>query len=142
MKKLILAAALLACTTIAGAVTRPVNVADSTISTVSGVGGYTEVAYTFAKGDKITFVANASKHLERAMVIMAPTSVLIRVKDTKKVKETFEVPADGIVYFRFVSDRGGVNNIRYSIMRLPASEAVQDLDTKAEVKGNTSSLRR
>jgi len=128
--KLLLIPALLLLTTHAQAVVKPVSVADTTIGTVPGIGGYAEVTYMFAKGDKITLVAKSSKLMERAMATMAPQTVLLRSKDTKKVNETFEVPKDGKVTFRFVSDRAGVNNVHYSIIRLPASEEVQDFTTK------------
>ncbi len=134
MKQIIFSIALLAGSAAAAHATTPVKVADTTISTVSGVGGYAEVAYTFAKGDKITIVANASKQLQRAMVVMAPTNVMVRIKDTKKINQTFEMPETGVVYLRFISDRGGVNSIHYSVVRLPASNAVQVFDTKAEIK--------
>lgn len=130
MKNLLLAALLLAFSTGAHAVVRPVVVADSTVGTVPGIGGYTEVSYTFAKGDKVTLAATSSKLLERAMVIMMPQTVLLRIKGTKKVNETFEVPKDGTVIIRFVSDRGGINNIHYNLIRLPASEDLQDFSTK------------
>ncbi len=141
MKKLIFTLASIA-TAAAGthAATRPVNVADSTVSTVPGIGGYTEVLYKFAKGDKVTVTANASKMLERAMVVMLPQTVLIRIKDSKKINQTFEMPADGTVVFRFVSDRGGINNVRYSIIRLPATEETQNFDTQAATPSSTIQL--
>lgn len=126
----------------AAAIVRPVNVADSTISTVSGVGGSAEVTYSFAKGDKISLVASASKPMSQAMVLMPPQSVLVRAKDSRKVNQTFEMPQDGVVIIRFISDRGGVNHVHYSLVRLPASEAVQDYDTHAAQPSTTSTMAR
>src|SRR4051812_7002587 len=110
MKKIIFALVVLGASTGVHASVTPVTVADSTVSTVSGVGGYADVVYRLAKGDKVTLVASASKELERVMVVMMPQNVLVRIKGVKKVNQTFEVPENGNVVFRFVSDRGGVNN--------------------------------
>jgi hypothetical protein len=40
------------------------------------------------------------------------------------------MPEDGIVIIGFISDRAGTNNINYTVKRLPASDAVQDYNTK------------
>jgi hypothetical protein len=44
------------------------------------------------------------------------------------------MPADGIVIFRFISDRSGINTIKYTVTRTPASEDVQDYNTKVDWK--------
>lgn len=142
MKRTFVLTGLVLVSIAAQAVVRPVTVADSTITTVSGVGGSAEVAYAFAKGDKITLVAKASKPLESALVIMAPQSVLLRVKDSRKVNKSFVMPEDGTVIVRFISDRGGVNHVHYNLVRLPSSEAVQDYNTKAAQPANTGTMGR
>jgi hypothetical protein len=140
MKKIIFALILLAVSIGTQAAITPVTVADSSVSTVSGVGGYADVVYKFAKGDKVTLVASASKELERVMVVILPQNVLMRVKNIKKVSQTFEVPESGNVVIRFVSDRGGVNNIKYNIVRLPASEDLQSFNTNADTINTTVKL--
>ena len=40
------------------------------------------------------------------------------------------MPDDGIVVFRFISDRDGTTDIAYKVMRTPASESVQNYNTK------------
>lgn len=140
MKKIILALGLIVTAGAARATVNTVNVADSTVRTVSGVGGYAEVVYKFAKGDKVTLTANASKELERIMIVLLPQNVLLRIKNTKKATQTFDVPENGNVVIRFVSDRGGVNDIHYKIARLPASDDLQNFDTKADPASSTIKL--
>ena len=111
---------------------REVVVADSTTTTVPGVGGNAQIGYAFAKGDVITINAHASKQLQLLLAYLFPEKVMGRTKYTKQVKLSFTMPEDGIAIFRFISDRDGVNTIKYTITRLPASNAVQDYNTKIE----------
>ena len=110
----------------------PIKVDQSSVTTTGGIGGYTDVAYAFAKGDKVTIDARASKPLERMLVTQYPNEVLGRVKSQKKINFSFTMPENGIVIFHFVSDRGGSNKVDYSIQREPASEATQQYNTKVE----------
>lgn len=96
----------------------------------NGLGDYTEIAYAFAKGDKITLNATSSKTLDRVAVVMYPETELAKDRATKHVKKEFVVPADGVVIIRFVSDHGGTTNVNYTVTREPASDAVKDYNTK------------
>ena len=109
---------------------KEVVVETSTSTTSPGIGGSTQLGYAFAKGDVITIDAKASKQLERMLVFRFPEQVLGRIKFTKRPKLTFTMPDDGIVVFRFISDRDGTNTISYTVTRMPASDAVQDYNTK------------
>lgn len=100
------------------------------LKTAPGIGGDAETGYAFAKGDVITINAKASKQLDRMLVLMYPEQEIGRDRSTKTPNYTFTVPRDGIVIFRFVSDRGHTNNIDYTITRVPASPAVARYNTK------------
>lgn len=112
--------------------TKEVTVETGTTTTSPGIGGSTQIGYAFAKGDIITIDARASKQLERMLGMVFPENVVGRVKFTKHPKLTFTMPEDGIVIFRFISDRDGTNKITYTVTRMPASDAVQDYDTKVD----------
>jgi transcriptional regulator of nitric oxide reductase len=108
----------------------PIVVEDSTTTTVPGIGGNAQIGYAFAKGDVVTIDAKASKPLQRMMVYRFPEEVVGRVKFTKKPSLTFTMPEDGIIIFRFISDRDGTNIISYKVTRTPASEAVAHYNTR------------
>ncbi len=113
----------------AGAVSS-VTVGSGNLKTVPGVGGYAEVAFAFAKGDKITITATADKKLQRMMVLLYPDVEIAHNNETKISNFTVTVPDNGIVVFRFISDRAGTNTIHYSVSRMPASDDVQNYDTR------------
>lgn len=128
MKRIFLFLALLAgslCVRAGGTI-----VEQGSAKTVNGIGGYCEIACAFAKGDKVTIDAKASKQLQMMLVIGYPRQVFGRVKDTKKVSYSFTVPEESIVIFRFVSDRGGTNSVAYVITREPAPDGPQEYNTK------------
>ena len=108
----------------------PVTVGSGKLATVPGVGGYAEVAFAFAKGDKVTITATADKKLQRMMVLLYPDVEIAHNNETKISNFTVTVPQDGIVVFRFISDRAGTNYIHYSVSRMPASDDVQNYDTR------------
>jgi hypothetical protein len=146
MKRLLLIPLLLV-SLVAGA-TKEVLVESGKLTTAPGIGGDAQVGFAFAKGDKITISATASKVLDRMLVLMDPATELGRVRHSKNPGFTFTMPADGIVVFRFISDRDGTNNIGYTVRRMPASDAVQSYNTKviwknppAGAKGNQIPVR-
>jgi hypothetical protein len=126
--KVLLILPLLLFSVIAGAQTA-ILVEDSTTSAL-GIGGTAQIGYAFAKGDVVTIEAQASKQLDRMLAYRYPEEVIGRVKLTRKPKLTFTMQEDGIVIFRFVSDRDGTNKIVYKVTRTPASEAMQHYSTK------------
>jgi hypothetical protein len=105
---------------------------DTTISTAPGIGGTADIGFAFAKGDLVSIDAQASKKLEQLQAYIFPDKVLGRSKYTKHARLTFTMPEDGIVIFRFISDRAGTNTVRYTVTRMPASDAVQDYNTRIE----------
>ena len=110
--------------------TKEVVVEKSSITTAPGIGGTAQIAYAFAKGDVVKIEAKASKQLERMLVYLYPEQVLGREKFTRKINFSFKMPEEGIVIFRFISDRGGTNDINYVVKRQPASNAVQNYNTR------------
>ena len=100
--------------------------------TTPGIGGNTQIGYAFAKGDVVTIDARAEKQLERMIVYVFPEQVLGRKTYTKHAKLSFTMPDDGIVVFRFISDRAGTNTIQYSVTRMPGSDETQHYSTKVE----------
>jgi hypothetical protein len=100
------------------------------VTTTTGIGGYAQTGYAFAKGDVITVTANAEKHLQRMIVILHPNKEIGRQLDGKNLNYTFTMPEEGMVIIRFISDRAGTNDINYTVMRTPASPAVANYDTK------------
>lgn len=100
--------------------------------TTPGIGGNTQVGYAFAKGDVVTIDAHAEKKLERMIVYIFPEHVMGRKTYTKHAKYSFTMPEDGIVIFRFISDRAGTNTIQYTVTRMPGSDATQNYSTKVE----------
>src|SRR5688572_19593511 len=75
------------------------------VTTTTGIGGYAQIGYAFAKGDVITVSANAEKHLQRMIVILHPNNEIGRQLDTKNPNYTFTMPEEGMVIIRFISDR-------------------------------------
>jgi hypothetical protein len=128
MKSLILFALLLF--PFAGFAVTPVTVGSGKVKTAPGIGGYAQIGYAFAKGDRISITANADKKLDRMIVLLFPDVEIGRDKLTKDPSYTFTMPENGIVVFRFISDRPGTNDINYSVTRTPASNAVQNYDTR------------
>jgi hypothetical protein len=113
--------------------TRRVTLArDTTVTTAPGIGGTADIGFAFAKGDLVSIDARASKKLEQLQAYIFPDRVLGRSKYTKHARLTFTMPEDGIVIFRFISDRGGTNAVTYTVTRLPASDAVQNYNTAIE----------
>lgn len=117
-----------------------VVVETGTTTTAPGIGGTTQIAYAFAKGDVVTIDARAPKMVERMIAYVFPEKVVGRVKHSKHMKLTFTMPEEGIILFRFVSDRAGTNTIRYTVSRMPASDAVQNYNTKIEWEKPTDRL--
>jgi len=95
----------------------------------NGLGDYSEIAYAFAKGDKITLDASSSKRLDRVMVVMYPQTEITRIRAAKHMTREFIVPQNGVVIIRFVSDHGGTTNVNYTVTREPASDEVKDYNT-------------
>ncbi len=100
--------------------------------TTPGIGGNTQIGYAFAKGDIVTIDAHAEKKLERMIAYIFPENVMGRKTYTKHAKLSFTMPEDGVVVFRFISDRSGTNTIRYTVSRMPANDATQNYSTKVE----------
>lgn len=109
-----------------------ITVDKGTQNTVKGVAGNLELTYAFAKGDRISIVATASKQLERMQIIQYPEIRIGQVMRQKNVSYTFTMKQDGFVTFKFISDRGGTNSIDYTITRKPGSSATRDYVTKVE----------
>jgi hypothetical protein len=109
---------------------RKILVDKGVVTTTTGIGGYAQTGYAFAKGDVITVTANAQKHLQRMIVILHPNTEIGRQLDTKNPNYTFTMPEDGMVVIRFISDRAGTNDINYTVMRTPASPALENYDTR------------
>ncbi len=130
MKNFLFVPLLLLC--LSASARKAVVVETGTTTTVPGIGGNAQIGYAFAKGDVVTIDAKASKQLERMLVFIFPEQTLGRSKFTKHPTLTFTMPQDGIVVIRFISDRDGVNTINYTVTRMPASDAVQNYDTKVE----------
>ncbi|XZF13358.1 hypothetical protein ACTHGU_16345 [Chitinophagaceae bacterium MMS25-I14] len=95
----------------------------------NGLGDYCEIAYAFAKGDKVHLEARSSKMLERATIVLYPQKELGKIKFSKKIDYDFTMPEEGVVLVRFVSDRGGKNSVDYTVTRIPGSDDVKDYDT-------------
>src|SRR3954464_8518412 len=87
-----------------------ITVDKGTQNTVKGVAGNLELTYAFAKGDRISIVATASKQLERMQIIQYPEIRIGQVMRQKNVSYTFTMKQDGFVTFKFISDRGGTNS--------------------------------
>lgn len=90
----------------------------STTETIKGVGGWSEVKHTFAKGDRVSLSFQAGKQLEMVTVTQGPRKELAKKKATKSGDLQFVVPADGEVVIRFVNDRGGQNDVKYELRKL------------------------
>jgi hypothetical protein len=95
-----------------------------------GVGDFTDIAYSFAKGDKIILHANSSKRLDRTVFLLYPRIELATVKSVKIVDHELIMPEDGILVIRFISDRNGTTALDYTVSRIPASDEVKDYDTR------------
>ena len=100
------------------------------LTTAPGIGGDAETGYAFTKGDVISITAKASKQLDRMLVLIYPDEEIGKDRATKSPKYTFTMPHDGIVVFRFLSDRGHTDKIDYTVTRIPASPDVQNYNTK------------
>jgi hypothetical protein len=109
---------------------REVLVESGNTRTAPGIGGYTQIGYAFAKGDRISIDATAEKQLDRMIIMIYPETELGRVRATKAPSYSFTMPRNGIVIFRFISDRSGTNDIHYTVRRMPASNAVQRYNTR------------
>jgi hypothetical protein len=105
-------------------------VASGHLKTAPGIGGDAQTGYAFTKGDVITIKASASKQLDRMLVLIDPDEEVGRVRATKEPQYTFTMPHNGIVVFRFISDRGHTNEINYTVTRVPASASVANYDTR------------
>src|SRR5215217_4534640 len=92
-------------------------VAQSSVETTGGIGGYADAIYGFKQGDKITITGHASKLLSSLLIKSPGNRVLGRLKDLKKINYTFVMPVDDSVIFHFVSDRGGSNKISFVISK-------------------------
>jgi hypothetical protein len=109
---------------------KEVLVGSGTTRTAPGIGGYAQIGYAFAAGDRISINASAQKMLDRMIVMIYPEQELGRVRATKDPSYSFTMPRSGIVIFRFISDRGGTNDIRYTVRRMPGSNATQRYNTR------------
>lgn len=98
-------------------------VAQSSVETTGGIGGYADAIYTFRQGEKITITGSASKQLSSVLIKNPGNKVLGRLKDLKKINYSFVMPADDSVIFHFVSDRGGSNKISFVISKEVAAAA-------------------
>jgi hypothetical protein len=112
-----------------------VVVVDSgTVVTAVGIGGSAQLAYAFGKGDVVNIEAKASKQLASMVVSRHPQPILGRVKLTKQPKLSFTMEEEGIVVFRFISDRDGTTIINYTVTRMPADAELQEYNTKVTWK--------
>ncbi len=130
MKRILFTAAMLL--SISAFAASEVLVEKSSTRTTAGIGGNAQIGYAFAKGDVVTIDARSNKKLERMIVYIFPEQVLGRKTYTKHAKYTFTMPEDGIVIFRFISDRAGIATVDYSVTRMPASNETQNYSTKVE----------
>lgn len=115
-----------------GASAQVITVDKGTQNTVKGVAGNLELTYAFAKGDRVSIAAHASKLLERMQIIQYPEIRIGQIMRTKDASYNFTMKDNGFVTFKFISDRGGTNSIQYSITRTPASSATRNYVTKVE----------
>jgi len=113
---------------------KEVVVESSETTTTPGIGGNAQVGFAFAKGDVISIDAHASKQLERMLAFIYPENIICRIKYKKNIHYSFTMPEDGIVIFRFISDQGGTNTIKYDITRTPATDATRNYDTHIQWK--------
>ena len=102
--------------------------------TPRGIGGYTDIAYAFAKGDVVTVKAHSNKVLAQVVATLFPEKVLTRVRGTKRPEVTFTMPEEGIVVIRFISDRNGKANIDYTVTRTPGPGGPAEYNTKVKWK--------
>lgn len=130
MKRIFFIAAM--CFSISAFATSEVLVEKGSTRTTAGIGGNTQIGYAFAKGDVVTIDARSNKKLERMIVYIFPEHVLGRKTYTKHAKYTFTMPEDGIVVFRFISDRAGIATVNYSVTRMPGSDETQSYSTKVD----------
>jgi len=130
MKRLLFSAAMFL--SISAFATSEVVVEKGSTRTTPGIGGNTQIGYAFAKGDVVTIDARSNRQLERMIVYIFPENVMGRKTYTRHAKYSFTMPEDGVVVFRFISDRAGVNTIQYTVTRMPASNETQEYSTKVE----------
>ncbi len=128
MKKL-LAIALLVCPLLVHG-QAPIQVGKGTVTTSPGIGGYADVGFAFAKGDVVHIQAQSSKKLQRMLVLLFPSRELGKTEETDHPKLTFTMPAEGIVVFRFISDRSGENKVQYQVTRQPSDSKWAKYDTR------------
>jgi hypothetical protein len=130
MKRLFFTAAMLL--SISAFATSEVVVEKGSTRTTPGIGGNTQIGYAFAKGDIVTIDARSNRQLERMIVYIFPENVMGRKTYTRHARYSFTMPEDGVVVFRFISDRAGVNTIQYTVTRMPSSDETQNYSTKVE----------
>jgi hypothetical protein len=128
MKTLLLAAALLLPLSVFAI--RPVSVGKGSVTTSPGIGGYADIGFAFAKGDVISLNAHGEKKLQRVVALLYPDRELMKTTGTEDPKLQFTMPEDGIIVFRFISDRSGTNKVKYSVSRSPGSASLRHYDTR------------
>lgn len=120
-----------ACLLFSATSSRAQTVVDQgTVHTTRGIGGYTEISYAFAQGDMVEMKANTNKVLQSVTAMLYPGNVLVRQKSVRQPVVKFTMPEEGFVTFRFVSDRGGVNTVDYTVTRTPAPDGPAQYNTK------------
>ncbi|MBS1616051.1 MAG: hypothetical protein JST06_08050 [Bacteroidetes bacterium] len=108
----------------------PITVAKGHVVTAPGIGGYADLGLAFAKGDIIHIQASAEKRLSQMIVLFVPNRELGRVSETEHPHFDFKMPQEGIVVFRFISDRSGTDRVDYTVTRTPASPAAKNYDSR------------
>ena len=99
------------------------SIADTgVLQTVRGIGGWVATQYDFSKGDSIVVHYKASKTLDHAVAIL-DNRELCKVRGGKGNDMDFVMPEDGVVNFLWISDRGGVNTINYTLTYFPAKKS-------------------
>jgi hypothetical protein len=109
---------------------RPATVGKGSVTTSPGIGGYADVGFAFAKGDRISLQASSEKKLQRVLVLLYPDRELTKAVATDNPAIHFTMPEEGIVVFRFISDRAGTNKVHYTVTRTPATAALSRYDTR------------
>ena len=109
------------------------KVAGGSLETISGVGGWTEVAYRFAAGDAVTVTYKSNKKLARVSAETGNLRYAVN-KLTKEGKLVFTVPKEENVAIHFTSDRAGIATIEYEVMRTPAADGDANFDTTPKKK--------
>lgn len=128
MKSLLLSALLLL--SLQGYCQPPVTIATGSVTTAPGIGGNADLGLAFSKGDVIHIQAKAEKRLSQMLILFFPNRELGRVSETEHPHFDFTMPQNGIIVFRFISDRSGTDKVSYTVTRKPANASVKNYDTR------------